>query len=57
MNTEVETANPESSVGFKASTKRTVSKRANRGINPKYDSEIYLGLNTNLDEVPAAKPF
>jgi len=53
----VETANPESSVGFKASTKRTVSKRANRGINPKYDSEIYLGLNTNLDEVPAAKPF
>jgi len=43
--------------------KRIASKRANRGINPKYDSEIYLGLsgsNTNPSDVcenPTAKPF
>lgn len=42
--------------------KRTVSKRANRGINPKYDSQIYLGLsgNTNQSEVcenPTTRPF
>ena len=42
--------------------KRSASKRANRGVNPKYDSEIYLGptgSNINQGELceTLVKPF
>ena len=32
------------------------STRANRGFNPKYDSETYLGIS-QLNTEPATKPF
>jgi len=46
LKTTVTGLNPEET---EQTAKRTVSKRANRGINPKYDSEIYLGLSGNTN--------
>ena len=53
--------NPEMSP-FNLAVKRSASKRANRGVNPKYDSEIYLGqtgTNINQSELceTLVKPF
>lgn len=64
LKTDVTPLNPEASPSDLPTAKRSVSKRANRGINPKYDSEIYLGLSGSnvptqgeVCENPSTKPF